>query len=786
MTSIQCLTNSISRFIHLVSCRKMKPMPIHKDYGNMVGALKILKPILDDIVNCKIPCDEVLYRNCEELDIVVNEAREFMEKWSSKMSKICGVWRSEALFVKIQISSLEICHVLCTLLQSSSSTSSLVGIQHRMQELQCLKHEGITEYIEEAVRSQRNGIVHCSDHLTKILEALQLTSNQELLKESMAVEKEWMNAQVDKAKGEFDHINQIVNLISLIRDCMLEIEQFDATTGVPVPSYFRCPLSLELMSDPVIVGSGQTYDRTSIQKWLEHGLTICPKTRQTLSHTNLIPNYTVKAMIANWCEGNNMKLSSGSEHTNTVAALSPLPFSHVPSQDFVRTDSFRSLHSSNSTSRSSFEVGNGFEKPKINVSSRLGGEESNGCQGMKTDNFDNPSREPSYVHSRSESVSSAISSIEYVSPASNEASMISDKFGNMNLVSGEIVSEFPVASFSKNEPICSPSLLGKKIDCSNTEAEVAGNGNHSYGATHPFPFSDSGSDDLTTTSHVMKLIEDLESQSNEFQTKAAAELRLLAKHNNENRAIIGRCGAIVPLLSLLYSQGKLTQEHAVTALLNLSINEENKSMIAEAGAIEPLINVLKSGNDGAKENSAAALFSLSVLEEFKAKIGRSGAVKALVDLLGSGTLRGKKDAATALFNLSIFHENKARIVQAGAMKYLVELMGPESGMVDKAVALLANLSTIGEGRLAIAREGGIPLLVEIVESGSQRGKENAASVLLQLCLNSPKYCTLVLQEGAVPPLVSLSQSGTPRAKEKAQQLLSHFRNQRDVSMGKKK
>lgn len=85
---------------------------------------------------------------------------------------------------------------------------------------------------------------------------------------------------------------------------------------------------------------------------------------------------------------------------------------------------------------------------------------------------------------------------------------------------------------------------------------------------------------------------------------------------------------------------------------------------------------------------------------------------------------------------------------------------------DKAIALLANLSTIAEGRLEIVRGGGIPLLVELFESGSQRGKENAASTLLQLCLHSRKFCTMVLQEGAVPPLVALSQSGTPRAKKK--------------------
>jgi hypothetical protein len=349
---------------------------------------------------------------------------------------------------------------------------------------------------------------------------------------------------------------------------------------------------------------------------------------------------------------------------------------------------------------------------------------------------------------------------------------ISNKHEKDNEFSGEITSEHPVASTPNKESGISPGLLGKKSYLSKAKLEVASwKDSPNYPNKQLLPFSNSESDELTTASHVMKLVEDLRSQLDVVQTVAAEELRLLAKHNMDNRIIIGQCGAITPLLSLLYSEVNLTQEHAVTALLNLSINEDNKAMIAEAGAIEPLIHVLKTGNDGAKENSAAALFSLSLLDEFKAKIGRSGAVKALVDLLGSGTLRGKKDAATALFNLSIFHENKARLVQAGAVKYLIELMDPDTGMADKAVALLANLSTIAEGRLAIARGGGIPLLVEAVESGSQRGKENAASILLQLCLHSPKFCTMVLQEGAVPPLVALSQSGTPRAKEKVCSLI---------------
>ncbi|KAA3458712.1 U-box domain-containing protein 3-like isoform X1 [Gossypium australe] len=776
-TSVRCLVNSISRFIHLVSCQTIKVAPVEKDYRNMVIVLKLLKPLLDDVTECEIPSDDILYKECEELDMLVNEAREFMENWCPKMSKIhrdfeasstiifltlktMQVLQSEPFLTKMQSSSLQICHILYRLLQSTPSSSSITSVQlidvqlfqHCMREIKSMEQERPSENIGQALRSKKDDAIPCTDHLINVMKSLNLMSNQELLKETLALERERTDAQVKNAKGKIDQINQIMDLIFRIRDYMLKIEHFEPTSGILIPPGFLCPLSLELMLDPVFVASGQTYDRASIQKWLDSGLTICPKTRQTLAHKNLIPNYTVKAMITSWCEENNLQLS------NAKLVSTSSPSNHISSRDLTYS------YSSSSASRSSLEVGNGLEKQIIDSSSRFSGE-CNRCQSRETGKYDHQSPDQSYVHNRTESASSAIYSVDYApTPASNDLSMRSKK-NEINELA-EISSKSPGNFPSTKEYGVSHSIMGKQLQVSGTKIEDAVNGNHNYNRAYSSAFSRTGCDDLITSSHVKKLVDNLQSVSNEVQTTAAAELRLLAKHNMDNRIIIGRCGAIAPLLSLLYSEVKITQEHAVTALLNLSINEDNKAVIAKSGAIEPLIHVLKSGNDGAKENAAAALFSLSVLEECKARIGRSGAVKALVNLLSSGTLRGKKDAVTALFNLSIFHENKARIVQAGAVKYLVELMDPDSGIVDKAVALLSNLSTIGEGRLAIVRESGIPILVEVIESGSRRGKENAASVLLQLCLNSPKFCTLVLQEGAVPPLVALSQSGTPRAKEK--------------------
>ncbi|KAL9227610.1 hypothetical protein vseg_003281 [Gypsophila vaccaria] len=710
--SVRCLSNTLSRFIHLMSCQTWNSIPTQY-LKSMATLLKYLKPLLDDIDEDEVASDSNLWKTCENLDDSVNAARDFIERWSPKTSKILSVLRSEQLLANIRSSSLELCGILCRLLRTSPTSSDLAAVQHCVQELQSWQTVRISKHIEQALKSKKVELISCSEHLAEIVDSLCLMSNQDLVIESIAVEKERMKAHANKCDEKMDQINQIVDLLDLIREYLLKTGWSGSLNGVVIPSYFRCPLSLEFMLDPVIVASGQTFERSSVQKWLDNGLRVCPKTRQTLSHINLIPNYTVKALIANWFEDNNLKPPSGSDINNVNTETSES--NDFSSQDIIPTDSFHcSIHSSDSISRYSLDAGD--------ICGRLNNDEASISEEVSSSHR---SPEHSYTHSRSQSAGSVLSSSDYIGPES--------------------------VVVSNSKMVRALSLLS----------------------------SDSGYDETTTLAHVDKLVENLKNPSNLLQTETALELRLLAKHNMENRVIIGKCGAIGPLVSLLYSDVKTTQEHAITALLNLSLNEENKARIAETGVIEPLVHVLKSGNDAAKENSAATLFSLSLLEDYKLKIGRSGAIKALVHLLARGTVRGKKDALTALFNLSICHDNKALIVQAGAVKYLVQLLDPSKGMVDKSIALLANLSTISEGRLKIARERGIPLIVEILDTGSQRGKENAASVLLQLCLNSNKFCNMVLEEGAVPPLVGLSQSGTPRAKEKAQQLLSHFRSQRE-------
>ncbi|KAK6150303.1 hypothetical protein DH2020_015235 [Rehmannia glutinosa] len=71
-----------------------------------------------------------------------------------------------------------------------------------------------------------------------------------------------------------------------------------------IPIHFKCPISLDLMKDPVTLSTGITYDRESIEKWIEAGHVTCPVTNQVLRNFDQIPNHSIRKMIQDWCVEN--------------------------------------------------------------------------------------------------------------------------------------------------------------------------------------------------------------------------------------------------------------------------------------------------------------------------------------------------------------------------------------------------------------------------------------------------------------------------------------------------
>ncbi|GAV78888.1 Arm domain-containing protein/U-box domain-containing protein [Cephalotus follicularis] len=142
---------------------------------------------------------------------------------------------------------------------------------------------------------------------------------------SCRAEIEFLEEQIVNHEGDIEPAASVLNgFVALTRYCRFFLFRFEedevdtgignhkktrkgliareiADTFVTIPKDFCCPISLDLMRDPVIISTGQTYDRCFISRWMEEGHCTCPKTGQMLVHTRLVPNRALRNLIMQWC-----------------------------------------------------------------------------------------------------------------------------------------------------------------------------------------------------------------------------------------------------------------------------------------------------------------------------------------------------------------------------------------------------------------------------------------------------------------------------------------------------
>ncbi|NXA13228.1 WSDU1 protein, partial [Sapayoa aenigma] len=72
--------------------------------------------------------------------------------------------------------------------------------------------------------------------------------------------------------------------------------------SVPVPDEFLCPITRELMKDPVIAADGYSYEREAMEHWISNRRRSSPMTNLPLHSLMLTPNRTLKMAISRWLE----------------------------------------------------------------------------------------------------------------------------------------------------------------------------------------------------------------------------------------------------------------------------------------------------------------------------------------------------------------------------------------------------------------------------------------------------------------------------------------------------
>ena len=68
-----------------------------------------------------------------------------------------------------------------------------------------------------------------------------------------------------------------------------------------MPDDYVCPITAEIMTDPVCTADGFTYECTAIMEWLSTNDT-SPSTGATLGNKVLIPNLSLRSMIRSFAE----------------------------------------------------------------------------------------------------------------------------------------------------------------------------------------------------------------------------------------------------------------------------------------------------------------------------------------------------------------------------------------------------------------------------------------------------------------------------------------------------
>jgi len=119
--------------------------------------------------------------------------------------------------------------------------------------------------------------------------------------------------------------------------------EFTNKTSTPVEdtkpdSNFLCPISFALMTDPVMAMDGHTYERSSIEKWLEKYNT-SPMSNDILPAKTLIPNHNLKSQIEEWkIKVEKAQVSSPTAQVNGPSAKVTVPASSLVSSDVLPID----------------------------------------------------------------------------------------------------------------------------------------------------------------------------------------------------------------------------------------------------------------------------------------------------------------------------------------------------------------------------------------------------------------------------------------------------------------
>ncbi|GJP33741.1 hypothetical protein CLOM_g3126 [Closterium sp. NIES-68] len=581
---------------------------------------------------------------------------------------------------------------------------------------------------------------------------------------------------------------------------------------VSYPQEFICPLSNEVMRDPVIISSGKSFERVYIERWFAQGRATCPKTGLPLAHQMLTPNDALQKLISDWCKSHMITLkplrpsspltSAGDNSRDPSVPPSPASgetFDLAKARAAAAAD--RAAAGSAGSSAAAAAAGVGSASSRISPQSvleRRHSLQSDRDGGSSTSGSASGGSGPAAVETPKKPATSAASA---VSAASNMPPAI-PKHLRPNANDGPLERTMSPRRRGDQSPAtpcnnsASPKVLSRNRsdpwaasndeDAKNDEALgsfLAGNvaGARSQrqgsrrGAASPeevVPYSKQilsstptrrsrRTSEQGSVTEMRPLIDALRTGDVAQRREAVHAMRLALKEAPENRTRLVAAGGIRPLMQMLLSTDGPIVEQASAATLYLSLQWDGAMEVVSAGGVRNLVEVVKTSRGGL------------CLTPRGANVGTPDTSNGLLLSPGPGgafeaTEVAKSNAAAALFALSNAEENKKVVWSAGAVPPLINLLRKATCMRTKKDCCLAlyNLALFPKAAEDAIKHGLVRQVFALLEGEEEPGVEEKAAVLLCALAKYPQGIYALKKEEEVEfTLIGVMESGSEKAAE---------------------
>lgn len=612
--------NLVARLIELsneISSNGEHRKVFKTECANLIRRVKLLAPLFEEVKEFKGSLPDQAILSFRSIERALQAARKLLQSCHFD-SKMYLVLEREDVVNQFLAVTAELEHALSdlpyNLLDISDEVREQVDLVHA--QLRRAKGRADTQDIDlykdvDFVLSQESDKAINSDALERLAEKLHLKTLPEIEQETRALNR--IIAGNGGSKSE--RLGEMSLLLNRLREFAIKdgalrdvlenenIQSEEINTSI-IPDDFRCPISLELMREPVIVATGQTYERACIQKWLDTGNKTCPKTQQPLTHLILTPNYVLKSLIAQWCETHGIelpqKIPQGERKTIEVL-LQKLSLGE-PDVQRAAAGELRMLAKRNTENRVCIAEAGAIPHLVELLS----------CQDPRTQEHAVTTLLNLSIYEGNKGAIIACAAVHPIVEVLKTGSMEARENAAATLFSLSVVDENKVTIGASGaipalvKLLCDGTLRGKK-------------------------------------------------------DAATALFNLSIYQGNKARAV--RAHVIPPLMQLLRDPLSDMVDEALAILAILATHQEGRAAISQASAIPILVELIQSGSSRNKENAAAVLFALCSNDPLQLALIRDlGAYGPLSELVRTGTARARRKAFSLLDNMNKLEKNTPDVV----------------------------------------------------------------------------------------------------------------------------